>query len=705
MSGSKEFVPKYKKQMRHAPHSLVVGTSQSFRLSVDPYSENVHGAAAAFVLYGLSRGYPSAKAGSTYLALVVLLKAAMEGQINQLKLAPRLWWQVTNALTPKSTRSKGQEIRYDWNMATFNINSVPNLGGVILGPVQTSSTGGLSNINVNAIAIPSVNAAADSAMDLFAAFDEAHKSVPIVDDYKFDVSAFAYKQPLVPSPNADTFRTQYAVSLSEAPIRSWFGYCGFASSTGEGISFRTPRFFLSSQGSALQYIGARLHYPQMMHRKFNMTRLNFRSIDVSQVLDRHTKMLQFVKTKLIQAERSEVSNKLLPDAYYGNRNDQTGYFIPTQNLAILHHILNACGSYFAMSALWAGVVANGLSAMATGTNTVLPNLNQTLADSAWIVEEMSQLHPVFNQRNNMLHVPVPCISEDYIQYFRTTFADYYETTSTFCPDYGGAALDLLNSAIVGTIVSLVNGPSLHEDRVALGEIDQLYQGQNPQVSSSPKISPLRCGNVVRTRIVNGSFLFSAENYKKIFAYQRVRDGKAVERFLAFMEEKKEMRAKLKAPVRTSPLIQPLPVIADTSAIALENPQVEDQLTVPIAVYDSVSEGVAAQRLISEDIEVKIVPEGYVQIQEIQQFALSGAYAGDANNDTKTDVIRQAVRDQVDPEEIINGLDPLIELLPPRLRMIGKVAQKVAKTVAPAIQKAVQNGRRRRQEKKERKSGK
>lgn len=679
---------------RKSPHSLVVGSSKTFRLSIDPHPETVHGAAAAFVLYGLTKGYDSGLAASAYVSLVVLLEAAMRGQVNQLKVAPRLWWQLVNALAPKATRSKGQSIQYDWNMTNFAVNPVPNLGGVIFGPVQGGVTGGFNDINVNAVGIPQISAASDVAGGLFAVFDEAHKVMPPVDDYKFDVSAFAYKIPLVSNGGVDVYRTSYGVNAHEVPIRSFFGFCGFAQSTAERIPFRLPRFFLSSQGSALQYLGIRLHYPKMMDRRFTMTRINFRTMDISAVTDKHTKMLQFVKTKLIQAERTETSNKLLPDAYYGFQNDGAGYFIPTVNLAIVHHLLNACGGHIALAACWAGTVANGLSAMAVGTNLVVPNLNTKGTDSSWLIEEMSQIHPVFNPRNNMVHIPVPCISEDYIQYFRTIFMDYYETTSSSCPDYGGTALDLLNSTIGGNYVQLVNGPTLFEDRGNLTEIDQLYQALNPMVGAEPKISPLRIGNIVRSRLVNGSFINSADNLRKIFTFQRLKDMKAGERLIDYLADKK--RVGVKAPVRTSPLVQILPVMADTSAIEVVNPQVEDQLNIPISIFSSVEEGVAAQRLIAEDTDVKLLPKDFNQIQEIQSFVVSSAYAGDANNETKTDVISVTMRNDVDPSEIIDGLDPLIDLLPPRVRMVAKVAQKVAKAVAPAVKKMVDNGRARRQ---------
>jgi len=686
---SKTFRPKA--VQRQSPRSLAIGTANAFRLSVDPNSQNVHGAAAAFVLYGLTRGYPSLNAPGTYLSLVVLLKAAMQSQMNRLKVAPRIWWQLVNALTPKNIIVKGQDIRYDWNMANFSVNNVPSLGGVILGPVLTQSTQGLYNVDVSAYPIPSVDEAADTVANLFSIFDTGHPLISPVDDYKYDVGCFAYKSP-VSNPNlVDTFGSSYGVNASEAPLLSWFAYCGFAKSTGEAISLRIPRYFTGTQGSALQYIGLRLHYPVLMNKKYNFTRINFRSIDVMSVIDKHTQMLIDVKQKIFDSARPQVTlppTNQLPDAYYGYQGEQPIGPIADVNLALLHRLHNFICAFSTLSATWGGTVANGLSAIATGTNLILPDMQSSFSESAWVVEAMSQLHPVYNPRNNMIHVPVPTISDDYVIFFRQAFSGTYSQTAP-PPNYGGMNLDLLNSQIGGQVVCLISGPTLYEDRQAIMTMDAEYDAQISLMACAPRISPLRSGNMARTRMLNGSFLLKEDGLKRFLEYKKVEKTvmrKILDRYL----EKKNV----KAPSRTSPILEGLPVLGDTSAIVQKSDVPDDFLCVPVALYDSSPEALVYQRLISEDTDAKHIPNSVSQIYGVQQVGIASMYSSDPNNDTKSDVMTVS-RSDVTPDEIIAVLDPLVDLLPPRAKAVAKVGQKIVKAIAPPIQNLVKKGRARR----------
>lgn len=683
-------------KQRRAPMPVVLGTASTFQLSVDPNSTNVHGAAAAFVLYGLTKGFAARLAGSAYLSVVVLLKAAMEGQQNRLKVAPRIWWQVVNALTPKEIVVKGQTIKYDWNMGNFSINTTPGIGGVLLGAPQPSDTAGLFNISQAPVPIPTIEQATDEVSALFASYDKVHAMIPPVDDYIRDVGAFAYKVGIQDPSSSDIYTTQYGICASESPIRSWFGFCGFALQTGAALPFRIPRFFTGTNGSALQYIGLRLHYPKLMDRRFTMSRILFRTVDIGTVFTKHTKMLTEMKQKLNEAGRPQSTpavDGLLPDAYYGYEgNDQVGPSIDF-NLAVLHHLLNFSGAFIATSACWAGVVANGLSSISTGTNLILPGMNETFSDSAWIVESMSQLHVVFNPRNNMIHVPVPTISDEFISFARTAYANTYDVTLN--PNYGGINLDLLNSTIGASTVQLMNGPSFFSDRTNCMNADNSYNMQNRQKSAVPLIANLRSAAAVRTRMLNSSFLKSDDTLRQYFAYRRI-EKKRIE---AFLEWRSKHRDGIKAPTRQSPITEGLPIAGDTYAMAPRSDYPDDQLVLPVALYESPDIALNHQRLISEDTNSKTVPNNVTQLYGIQQDGVASNYSSDPNNDAVTKVIAVSTS-AVDPDEIIDALDPLVDMLPPRMRMIAKGAQAVAKKVAPAIQKAVQKGKERRQRRKE-----
>lgn len=660
---------------------------------MDPNSENVHGAAAAFVLYGLTRGYPAQDAAKTYLGLVVLLQAAMNSRIDLLKVAPRLWWQLTNALTPKTARVNGQEIRYDWNMANFNINNVPSIGGVILGIPLNPDTNGLYNINVAAVAVPTEEEAADLAANLWATYDQAHVVMERVDDYIHDVGAFAYKGKVQDPTAVDVFSTQYGVNASEAPIRSWFGFCGFGLSSAAALPFRIPKYFHATQGSALQYIGARLHYPMLLNRKYNMTRINFRMFDLENVILKATRALNDTRDKLEGAQRPQTEAGKVPDAYWGKIGNTTGLAVIDVNLYALHIMLLATGALSSLSACWAGVTANGVSSIATGTNLIYPQMNNTLSAPAWIVETMSQLHPVHASRNNMLHIPVPVISDDFIPFYRTGFTDYFNPTTTMAT-YGGNNLDLLNSQIGGQVVQLCNGPALTPNRSSVMECDQIYSNQLDLKSAAPVIAPLRSMNIVKSRLLNGSFVKNADRFNEFFTFLGS-DRAAVKKFMAYLEQKKE----IKAPFRTSPLVSPLPIVGESCAMDIKTDNPDQLLCVPIAIFESPAVALNHQRLITEDIDTQITPNNFTVGYGITQFGVCSGYTSDPNNDTKTDVMRIAIT-EVSPEEIIDKLDPLVDLLPPRVRAVAKVAQKVVKAVAPAIKKAVDNGRARRQKRKE-----
>lgn len=691
---AKPYVPKAARLgRRQVPRNLSIGQTKAFRISVDPNSENVHGAAAAFVLYGLIRGYPAQEAARTYLALVVLLKAAMESRIDLLKTAPRLWWQVTNALTPKSVHVRGQEIRYDWNMGNFSVNNVPSLGGVIFGVPLNSDTNGLYNLNVAAVTVPTENEAADLAANLWATYDEAHKVTEHVNDYIYDVGAFAYKIKIQDPSSVDVFSTQYGINASEAPHRSWFAYCGFGLSTASALPFRIPKYFSSTQGSSLQYIGARLHYPMLMQRSHNMTRINFRMFDLENVILKCTRALNDTRDKLEGAGRPQTTNNFIPDAYWGTIGGTSGLAVIDINLYALHNLLNVIGALASLSATWAGVVANGTASIATGTNLILPEMNETFAAPAWIAEVMGQMHPVYARRNDMLQVPVPVISDDFIPFFRTGFGAYFNTTTTM-PTYGGNNLDLLNSQIGGQVVQIMNGPTIFTNRSSVMEADQIYNNQLDMKSVVPVIAPLRSRNVFRTRLLNGSFVKNTEKIVQLFDYIGT-DRAAVKKFLAYLEAKKEV----KAPFRTSPITSILPTVGMACAEPVPTDYPDDQLCVPVALFESPTVALNNQRLIAEDIETMITPLNAVIGYGITQFGICSSYTSDPNNDTKTDVMK-AVTCDVDPVEIIDKFDPLVDLLPPAMRGAAKIAQKVAKAVAPAVKKAVQKGRERRQRKRE-----
>jgi len=369
------------------------------------------------------------------------------------------------------------------------------------------------------------------------------------------------------------------------------------------------------------------------------------------------------------------------------------------NLAILHRLLNFMGPMIATSACWGGVVANGLSSVTTGTNLILPDLNESFTDSAWLVESMSQLHVLFNPRNNMLNIPVPCISDEFVPFARTAYPNTYPFIAS--PGYGGVNLDILNSSIGGNIVQLMNGPQFFVDRNVLQNADNSYNNQNRQRSAVPVIAELRSAAGVRTRMLNSSFLKTEETMRQYFSYRKI-DKKRVEAYFEASSKYKELR--LKAPVRQSPITEGLPITGDTYAMEPKGDYPDDQLILPIALYASPEIALNQQRLISEDTNSKIVPNGIVQLYGVQQDSIASNYSADPNNDAVTKVVAIATSD-IDPEQIIDALDPLIDFLPPRIKVIAKGAQAVAKKVAPAIQKAVKNGRERRQKRREAKGTK
>jgi len=674
----------------------MIGNASSFKLSVDPNSPNVHGAAAAFVLYGLTMGFESYKAARTYLGLVVLLKAAMEGQRDKIKIAPRLFWQVCNALAPKEANYKRQTIKFDWNMANFSVNNVPNIGGVTFGVPLNTDQDGLYKLDVSAVTVPTVEEASDYASELWSLYPPAHKPIERVDDYIRDVSAFAYKVPVISPQATDTFTTQYGINALEVPISSWFGFCGFGLSTAEAIPIRVPRFFRATQGSALQYIGSRLHYPMLLNRKHNLTRINFRTLNMEEIIIKAARSLGDVREKLEAAGRPQTQPYETPDAYSGKFGTDATHPVIDINLFAIHRLLNVLSAIACLSGTWAGVFANGLSSMATGTCLILPDMNAAYSDCAWMIEVMRQMHPVFASHNDMLHVPVPCISDDFIPFFRAGFGAYFDSTGATMPTYGGNNLDLLNGQIGSQAVQLMNGPSLSTNRTALNEADGFYSNMLSLQLAVPEIAPLRSYNIVRTRLLNSSFERNVDQLMRFFAH--VRSDKArIKKFIEWYTDKERLM-KIRAPFRTSPLVSGLPVVGDTAAMEIQSNGADNQLAIPVALYESPTVALHNQRLVSEDTESMIIPNNVSNGYGIQQLGISSNYSGDPNNEKPTEVMALAVT-EVTPEQIIDKLDPLVDLLPPRIRTVAKLTQKVVKAAVPAIQAAVQRGKERRAKRK------
>lgn len=666
--------------------SLGAGQSDTFKLTIQVNAPSVHAACAAFVLYGLTKGFPAAKAGTAFVALQVVIRASMSGNVDLLKKAPRLWWQWSNAMAPKTVRTRGQTIQYDWDVDTFGINNIPSFAGIELGRPESSTSFDLYDVDNGPVAVPGLQQAADDALELFTSFNAIHPLIERVQDYAYDVSAFAYKIVTAPIVSSDPLKTNYGVSYSEAPIRSWFGFCGFGGSdTTEGLRF--PRFFQSAQGGACNYFGIRLHFPVVMGRKHTLTRIILRSVDVMTVIEKHTRMLQDARSKLTDAGRTQTGPPTgqLPEGYYGvYDNNSTGY-TPPVNLAILHRYLNIVSVFSSLAACWAGA-SNGLAAVAVGTNLIDPNNNAGMTESAWVMAATQNLYPVMAKGQNLISIPYPSISEEFVPYFRNAFPDAYAITG----NYGGDQLDLLNSNVAGSPIILTSGPTLFDDRQALSAIDAQYMQMNPQVSSLPVMSVIRVGNPVKSRLIQRFRLDADSSNQRITSLAKMYKVPP-ERLIQFFS-KKTMKGK--SANRQSPMTQNTSVVADTSAISLEeSSEVDDLLIVPVTFFEG-GNALEFQRLAYEDNNVRRYGEKSQPLYAIQQVNQGSQYANDPNNSIVSSV-NSFSQSNPEVDQIVDGITPLIDFLPPGVRGVARAVQKVVKAIVPPIQKAVQKGRDRR----------
>jgi hypothetical protein len=520
------------------------GQNQKLNLYIVPDADNFQSLAAAFVMYGLTQGLSKALAGPCYMALQVMLLNAMENNPDPLKQAPRMWWALTNAVRPKTVKCKGQDFGYNWSLDSFGPSTTPNDNGWILGDQKSTATNGLYQIDTTPLAIPTLNDAAQMSNNLWTVFGNAHPLLPqgTVNDFIQDVSAFAFKLPLLENVN-DPMVSAYAVCFLEVPIISYFGYMGLGtgSMTGSdgnapGITTRIPRFSKFCQGAAGHHIGLRLCFPMLRQAKYVMTYPDLKTIDIGTWVYQDLAVRQQVNLQLASAGQSASPAGQLPPNYL----QAPG--VPA-NLFALIRIVNFIGSMLNTSPCWFGAWQN-LAAMAVGTNLIDMYQYEGLTDSFVSIASVRELRPVYDKRRDVLTVPFPTISDAFLDIFGPLAEALGLTTG-----YGDASLDFLNSTSGGQTVCLVNGPTLKDDKLDFKFREGQYDNMCPNVSAVPSESSNKTKTVLTTKILD---LNNPSGSKRILlnaVNMLVKDKKKVDTILELIAFRKKNRVTRKTALK------------------------------------------------------------------------------------------------------------------------------------------------------------
>jgi hypothetical protein len=654
---------------------------------------------AAFIQYALTMGFDKSQATQAYMAAQVVLMESMRNAPLPMQKAPRMWWQLLNALQSKTIFYKGADITYKWDMDLVAPDTGVNKFGFRFGALEAGNTpiGGLYTISDTAGVIKDLAISCEQLTSVFEYFGDAHPMIECPLDFCEDVSAFATKTSLFADQNrSDQTKSSYSVCYHEVPIISYWGCCGFAKAppAGSKDSFRVPRFTKFSQGHAGNHVGMRLHFPKFMAKQFVHTTPDFRMYDLGKWFEVDTQMRATMKQMLNNANRTQSdATSSIPD----------GYVNVPMNEAILSRIFNFAAASLMYPAAWFGT-SQTLVAIAAGTNNIDSTLPKGRGEASWSVANQRQLTPLYNRNSNRLIIPVPTISNSIVSELWNLFPNSYNQTDTDI--YGGTRLDILNSMIGSALVSMINGPSARAGFLGVDEIDNTYTAV---VQTSP-VEPVSVQPDTKKALeqdvlsLEGTGRSKSDVMADVF---RKFGGKDWERnlrkHLANIENQKSVHASIKSDFRQSPSLIASVFLGQTTCSTFDEGRgLEDNLQGPVTLYEPSAQSITITQLVHEQNH-KFVPGDFntLPVTVIQELMVAGQYATDPNTTHDTQVMSDInrsldVANQNTRPDWAGFFESALSILPGRLGMAGKMII----PFIPSIKKGVEGIRQRRQQRKD-----
>jgi len=410
------------------------------------------------------------------------------------------------------------------------------------------------------------------------------------------------------------------------------------------------------------------------------------------------------------------------------------YTVPggvTANLYLLYRYANYIGAMLNNSPCWFGAWQM-YSSIAVGSNNIDPFTYEAQTDAYWSMAATKELRPAYDRQRNVLTVPFPTISDTFVT------DDWYTImiTDNAFPNpaaYGGATLDLLNSEVGGTLVCLVNGPTLKDDKGYVKIADGTYGNMVPNSSSIPvnavsetkavettQILTDTTNNADRKQILSrilGSFILDPKKrdvaINTWFLNKKNRPPVITNTIIRFPsigivqtgEEGKMLEPVVRTVTnRTSPSTTLAMLIGVTSAEGFdEGRKLETVMQTPISGYTPYPFGPLIERLVHGDQAAFYPGSGAKQAVTFTDITTAPTFVLDPTSNTKNDVAVAMLQMSDNFKDKKMGVGSMIsdvsDTAPPRARRVGKAVGTIVTGLEKSIGKKIQQKRQQKGKKK------